>query len=64
MKHDQWLRQTAERSYCDHYLEPDADFAKAERTRSPEYLAAVELAFAMRISGRDFEKKLRQLPLL
>jgi hypothetical protein len=64
LKHDAWLRDAAREYYYANYLEPDADFLKAERERHPAYLSAVDAAFEARAAGWEWRVKERQLPLL
>lgn len=64
MKHDAWLRDEARHHYELHNIEPESDFDRAERKREPEYLEAVEVAYAKRAAGWEWEARARQLPLL
>jgi len=64
MKHDAWLRDSAREHYYLNYLEPDADFIRAERKREPAYLVAVDYAHESKRLGAEWNAKQRQLPLL
>jgi hypothetical protein len=64
MKHDAWLRDAAREYYYLNYLEPDADFLRAERKREPAYLTAVDAAYEARAAGLEWRAKERQMELL
>ncbi len=64
MRHDAWLRDAARQHYELHYLEPDADFERAERRREPAYLDAVDAAFESRRLNWEWQAQQAQLPLL
>jgi hypothetical protein len=64
MKHDAWLRDAAREHYYMSYLEPDADFLRAERERHLAYLEAVDAAYEARAAGWEWRAAERQLPLL
>jgi hypothetical protein len=64
MQHDAWLRDAAREFYYGHYLEPDADFLRAERERHPAYLEAVDAAYEARAAGWEWRANERQMALL
>ena len=64
MQHDTWLRDAAREFYYANYLEPDADFLKAESERHPAYLEAVDSAYEARAAGWEWRAKERQLALI